>query len=232
MFKKFSGKNTDAAAKQQLQDAGFTVFPDKFSTRYFSALNFSPSTIFDIGVNEGTPWFYQSFPDGRKVLIEPRQDSLDTTLKAFPEFEFETFCCALGSENSTATLNVVARPGWSGIPERAAIAAAEVEETVEVPVRRLDEIATEFSGPFGLKIDTEGYELEVLKGAAGIMQQCEFIIAEVSVMKRFQNGYRFSDIISFMREFDFELLDVLNPQRRPTRFMDCMFVKYDNPLLG
>jgi len=49
----------------------------------------------------------------------------------------------------------------------------------------------------------------------------EFVIAEVSVQKRFEESYKFSEIINFMAKRNFELLTILEYS---DRFLDCMFV--------
>ena len=78
-------------------------------------------------------------------------------------------------------------------------------------------------GPFGFKIDTEGAEIEVILGAHQTLENCTFVIAEVSVNDRFENGYKFSDIISLMKKNGFEMVDVLSDQFQP-RFLDCLFL--------
>src|SRR3546814_19189986 len=81
-------------------------------------------------------------------------------------------------------------------------------EVVDVEVRTVDDIAAEHLGSIGLKIDTEGFEPEVLKGSVETLKRCEFVLAEVSVKKRYENGYRFRDIVLFMRENGFEIIDI------------------------
>jgi hypothetical protein len=102
---------------------------------------------------------------------------------------------------------------------------------VSVPIVTLDELLARnaYPAPYGIKIDTEGFELEVLKGAARSLANIEFIIAEVSVKKRFTNSYRFSDIAAFLGGHGFELIDILNFRPRPQRFFDCLFVRYEHP---
>ncbi|KGE01634.1 hypothetical protein JL39_04505 [Rhizobium sp. YS-1r] len=96
-----------------------------------------------------------------------------------------------------------------------------------VPVVRLDEFlaAGGFAPPFGLKIDTEGFEIEVLKGCSGIMKDVEFVIAECSIKRMFQNGYKFSELIQIMADYGFQLMDILSSSGGPPNNLDCVFVK-------
>ena len=106
--------------------------------------------------------------------------------------------------------------------------ANQKEENIitEVNMETLDNIIkqNEYQSPYGIKIDTEGYELEVLKGMTESMADIDFIIAEVSVKKRFMNSYDFSELISLLSKNNFELIDILNNTIDSPRFFDCLFV--------
>ena len=54
-------------------------------------------------------------------------------------------------------------------------------------VTTLDALRAErgWEGPFGLKIDAEGYEHRVIEGAAALLRDTQFVIAEVSVTRPF-----------------------------------------------
>ena len=80
-------------------------------------------------------------------------------------------------------------------------------------------------GPYIIKIDTEGHELSVIKGAAKTLQQTTMVIAEVSVAKRFNESYQFSEFISEMASHGFELLDILTFSSTPPKFLDAVFTK-------
>lgn len=227
-----------ADARKTLVEAGFSVTRPKMSPGYLGDLNFGVRTVFDIGVNKGTPGLYRAFPGSTIVLVDPRKESIDDTIESVQgEFKNATFLgevCAAGSTEGTAMLQIPDRGGRASIHDRAPLTASVVTDRYEVPVRRLDAIVAQRSltGPFGIKVDTEGYELEVLSGATGIFPQTEFVIAEVSVKRRFVNGYRFSDLVIFMHEHGFEFLDTMTFKRRPAAWLDCLFVRADSPLFG
>jgi hypothetical protein len=78
-----------------------------------------------------------------------------------------------------------------------------------------------------LKIDTEGHELKALQGARSLLQMTEFVIIEVSIAERFDEGYEFEDIILFMKENGFFLFSFLKFMHRMgelrPRFADVAF---------
>jgi hypothetical protein len=53
------------------------------------------------------------------------------------------------------------------------------------------------------------------------------VLAEVSIAPRFEGGYRFEDMILFMRENGFELMSIVNVAQAPNevqpRFADVAF---------
>jgi hypothetical protein len=71
--------------------------------------------------------------------------------------------------------------------------------------------ASELDGRrIGLKIDTEGYELEVLRGAVETLPSCAFVICEASIQKRFHDSYEFSQLVAFMFDHGFRISTILD----------------------
>lgn len=190
---------------------------------YFRYLDFSAPTIIDVGVHRGTPWLYEAFAGRKFLLIDPRRKSETQARKLWPDFTFVR--CAAGAQTGTATMNFAVRASLSSLLDRTL--PDEIDKQERVPVRRLDDIVAELglAGPYGLKIDVEGFELDVLKGAANILSQVEFIITEASIKRRFVNGSRFSDLVALLRQHDFELLDMLRPGALPHAWADFLFVR-------
>ena len=86
----------------------------------------------------------------------------------------------------------------------------------------------QFEPPFGLKIDTEGSDLQVIEGATRTLRDTQFVIAEVSVAQRFEGGYSFIEFIEAMDRRDFVLCDILEiarSARSEILFMDALFRK-------
>ena len=79
----------------------------------------------------------------------------------------------------------------------------EKEEALTVKVVTLDEMTAD-SCPNVLKLDVEGFELPVLRGASGILQNPELhsIILELTGMGH-NYGYRDSDIVDLLKQYGF-----------------------------
>ena len=59
-------------------------------------------------------------------------------------------------------------------------------------------VDSKYLAPYGLKIDVEGYEIEVLKGAEKVLDETVFIILEHPLCKRYQEQHRPSEIIKLL----------------------------------
>jgi len=65
-------------------------------------------------------------------------------------------------------------------------------------------------GRIGVKIDTEGFELNVIKGASKTLKNVDFVLAEVRHNhKSFKNMYSLSEFIEEMHKNNFILTMIL-----------------------
>lgn len=190
-------------------------------------------TVIDVGVAYGTGWLYQRFPDADLVLVDPVPSPELGRFLGDRQHTYVT--CALGSKPGTTVMNVdLVQSGASSLLTRTPLTQTGAPtESREVEVRTLDDIVEENVAPgarVGVKIDTEGYELEVLSGGIRTLQQAAFVVCEASVLERFEGSYRFEELVCFMREHGFGVGAVLAADRDPQgriRFVDLAFLPYD-----
>jgi FkbM family methyltransferase len=197
---------------------------------------FVPATVIDVGVADGTQALYRAFPDAYHVLIEPLQEFETDLERLLEERRGEYLLTAVGAHDGTIALQVdrhslnmssvlrsaLPRPGG---PER--------YEVREVPVTTLDQLRERrgWPGPFGLKIDAEGFEPQVIEGARGLLEDTQFVIAEVSVIERFEGDHSFAQFIALMDSAGFGLCDILHAQKiwqsRRVGYIDAMFSRHN-----
>ncbi len=197
---------------------------------YLRRLGFRPATLIDVGVAHGTPDLYKAFPDAYLLLVEPVtefSDSINKILATRPGIHVPV---AVGGESGHRELRIEPRqPLLTSFYNR-----HELERTGDAPVIRqvavetLDSIvaATKCPRPFGLKIDAEGAELDVIRGASDILRETQIVIAEVSVLPRFEGSYNFAGFIAEMDSRGFEACDILDIGRANTSrvtFVDLVF---------
>lgn len=165
--------------------------------------------ILDVGVVDGTPDLYAAFPDAYLDLFEPygvHRAALERAVLA--KRPGRLHAVALGAEKGTARLHLTGRTG-SSLLGSGWKAAAEVA-AVDVPVCRLDAVidAGEVRRPCLLKIDTEGFEFEVLRGAERLLPAIQTVVAEVHFDK--PDVYAPWEIVAYLGGFGFRLVDMLD----------------------
>ncbi len=200
-----------------------------FRAGYLNKLGFKPDTVLDIGVRHGTRQLYRAFPDAHFILVDPQKGG-EALLKAKPT-QYSFVNKAVGSAPGTLTLHE--EGGRSSLLERTKLTAGSVIESYDVAVTTIDAVLDEadVKGRIGLKIDTEGFELEALKGVTKYWDRIDFIICEASVRRRFVGSYQFSELVAFLLQNQFCFYNFLNePARRP-RYYDILFVPGASPLL-
>lgn len=229
---------TVARLTRRLKRLGHEVNPDRQSGPYLASLGFEVKTVFDVGVAGGTANLYEAFPEAKFVLIEPISEFEDKVRRNWGDkIDIDFHPCGVGAAAGEMDLTIPIM-GEKTMGTRATLTSFEAEgaalfsklETRKTPVRTLDEIASAYTGPFGLKIDTEGFEIEVLRGAGEMLKSCAFVVAEVSVRRRFANGYRFSDFVAAMAAAGFEIHDFLRAPQPGSSDCDAVFAPFDSPL--
>jgi hypothetical protein len=80
-----------------------------------------------------------------------------------------------------------------------------------VPGLRLDDLLREinFRTPALLKIDVQGAELIVLRGASVALRSCEIVLLETSLFQLMKGAPLLSDIVAYMVDAGFIPYDVL-----------------------
>lgn len=67
----------------------------------------------------------------------------------------------------------------------------------------------EIMRPALLRIDIEGGEFDCLLGGEKTMTKIDYIVVELPLVNKYKMGYRFSEVISFLAERNFEVFQVL-----------------------
>lgn len=120
----------------------------------------------DVGANVGAVLddIVRMAPRGRHIAFEPLPQLAEALRARHPEVEVHQ--CALFDEpGELPFVHVLSNPGWSGLRARA-YPRPERTETITVPVRTLDDVLDPGYVPTLIKVDVEGAELQLLRGAA------------------------------------------------------------------
>ncbi|MNE55278.1 hypothetical protein D3C80_1501040 [compost metagenome] len=85
--------------------------------------------------------------------------------------------------------------------------------TQEIEVKTLNEVFHSFykeGNSVMLKIDTQGYEKNVIEGADKVLDKVSLIQLEMSLVELYKNEMLYTEMIRFMQERDFTLISLEN----------------------
>lgn len=213
-----------------VRKTGVRIVPNKFSASYLRRYNFQAKTIVDVGVCGGTDGLYRAFANRHFVLVEPLPEFETQVRKRYPALKADFFNCAAGAVDGEAEFLIHNKWNWfSGFYSRAGDQSGST--AVPVKVERLDKILSskDYGRPFGVKIDVEGFELQVLEGLGTFAAEVEFFIIESHLRGVFAKRDRFSDLVVKMKSFGFELADILTATGFRPIHQDCLFLPKDDP---
>lgn len=209
---------------------------NKFRADYLKGFSFDVSTVVDVGVYKGTHQLYKAFADDKVkfVLIDPLPEAEEVAKKMNGNFDVEFINQALGKSEGFMDFHVPLGDNKSGasVNRRKANVQRNIELDVKkVPVGTMDGIIEKLnvSGPFGLKIDVEGHEVEVLEGAQKTLEHTNFIIIEINIQDIYEKTVFASELISYLSSCGFELFDILNIELTNNAYYDCVFLPKHDP---
>ena len=189
-------------------------------------------TIVDVGARGGLHprWQQSGFPV-HGILFEPDPAAAEELRAEFARSNKEAdkeanqkdaisvFETALSEKEETISLNVFRFGGASSVyPLNYAEAEKyyadtskfEVVERVELNARRLDDVLAEnaISHVDAVKIDTQGFELSVLRGSVQTLERAVCVEVEVEFRPIYENQPLFPEVNAFLSERGFELFDL------------------------
>ncbi|WP_223033942.1 FkbM family methyltransferase [Hanstruepera marina] len=197
-------------------------------------MGFLPKHIVDVGANHGT-WTRETlkyFPNAYYTLIEPQkwlQTSFQDLLDANEKISVKAV--GLGAQKGNFLFTLVNRDDSCSFRYTEEEANEKGFKQIQIPVETLNNIVSENEDiplPDIVKIDAEGLDIEVLKGADKLFGKTEIFMVEASVnCKIFENSVL--RMINFMDRNGYTLFDItdLNKPFKPyvLWLVELVFIK-------
>jgi FkbM family methyltransferase len=171
----------------------------------------SIDVVLDVGANVGQFGERLRAAGYRKKIVsfEPVSFVYETLArKAKADGNWEVHKFALGAVAEKATINVSDNTTYSSIlaitdaaTRHDTAAAATHQETIDV--RRLDEVFPTLAGNVLLKIDTQGYEKQVLEGGRQALTMMKGVLMELPIIHLYEGTWQFHEALEFMTEIGF-----------------------------
>lgn len=143
-------------------------------------------TVLDVGVRYGTPALMEAFPAKPHFLFEPMVEYNDIIRKRYAAIEHEIVNVACGADDGNTQLVKIFRSGREALPTHSQMLRPGIDPSLgtleEIERLSMDTFiaARNVQGPFLLKIDVDGLELDVLRGAQETLKSCAAVVLEMT----------------------------------------------------
>ena len=199
--------------------------------------------VLDVGANQG--WYaYHLRKAGYRgdiVSFEPIAREFEKIIRLSANDENWTAqCCALGEENGIKDFNVILAGGNNH--EETVLSSfldslsgiGNSQSTEKVKIRRLDSVLSELSKQgkapkIFLKMDTQGYDQHVFRGA-GVWQEHVFMLqSEIYVLSLYKGMVHYTEALRTFHDIGFLLKDLFVVNRTATGDVleyDCLMYRH------
>lgn len=190
--------------------------------------------VMDVGANRGqfTLACRQVLPRVPILAFEPIPDEAKTFRQVHGrDTGIELIETALGESSRVATLHLSRSPDSSSLlpissdqvklfPGTAGVGA------LTVPVQRLDDLAGRWVGRSRqlFKLDVQGFELSVLKGAVQTLGSCAHVYVECSEIPLYEGQALRAEVQSFLEGRGFRLVGRFNPSLSEGRLIQADYL--------
>jgi FkbM family methyltransferase len=191
----------------------------------------SPITAFDVGANKGQTItaVLNAFPKATIHAFEPSPETFDRHLALLASWNIKVNKCGLGSTTGVLTFHENDSSDMSSFLPLGPSGWGNVSRKITVPVTTVDEYAAknEIDHIDLLKIDTQGFDLEVIKGAGAMLGRgrIDLLLTEVTLDALYVGLPRFDQIYGFMADRGYAVTGFYDQRRRGRilGWFDAMF---------
>jgi len=204
--------------------------------------------VLDVGAHSGNYAYHlrRSGYGGLILSFEPVREQL-TTIERLSQDDpdWKSFGIALGSEDTSREFNVILSggerhvlsslldPDWQQLQ---LIGNGDVDRHLErkevVHIRRLDSILATLipleNARIFVKVDTQGYDMEVIKGTSGIIQYVVGMQSELSVTPLYRDTPHYTKCLEYYESLGFCLMNLTVVNRTPKGSIleyDCVMAR-------
>lgn len=202
--------------------------------------NLGAKVVIDVGANVGL--YAHTVRNvgfaGKMISFEPLTEAFQVLKKiSLEDSDWDVYNFALGDENQEAIINISQNSVSSSILEsdenlNKLCPQAEYSSTEIITIKRLDSIIDDVCPPDAklfVKIDTQGFEPQVVNGCLGCLDRIVAFQLEIPLMELYKGELTFTDIIKFMDNVGYKLVKIEpgwnDPNTGYSAEIDGIFVK-------
>jgi len=192
--------------------------------------------IFDVGANVGQTarYYAKNFPDAKIYSFEPINKTFQQLRKNLLHFaNCKQYKVALGSSIQNIEIELQKNSVLNSLLKRDRSPTGE-KEVVDVYTLDFFTKENDIADIDILKIDAEGYEIDIIKGSGEFLRTCEkcYIYIETTFLKEKKFQTQFSDVYEELYKYGFRFVGIYdhsynssNPARPPLSYCNALFHK-------
>ncbi len=188
-----------------------------FAIERLAKIDFEPIHIFDVGAYKGefANCCLNIWSNTKVSCFEALEDKIiQLNNLSASKSQIQVFSTLVGAKNQESVALHAAETASSVLVEHI---------TQDFPIQyssmvTIDSIVQEYfknCPPDLLKLDVQGYELEVLKGAENSLPQMQVILAEINFLDIHRHVPLIADVITWLNDRDWVAYDICGLTRRP-----------------
>lgn len=199
------------------------------------------NVVFDIGANAGqfSSGIREHGYTGKIISFEPLSSARKKLLVIASHYRDWTVHdrCAIGDQDGEVEINISGNSVSSSVLpmlelcSSAAVGSAYIDSE-RVPISKLDTISHHYLTPESnlfIKIDTQGFEWQVLDGASETLQRAHGVLCELSLVPLYDGQRLWRDIVERLETKGFMLWAIqkgfTDPRTGQTLQMDGIFLR-------
>lgn len=172
------------------------------------SLGIPVETVLDIGILTGTGELMHAFKIKKHLLVEPIVEWNETIERNYTKAGVDFTLVNVAASDIDGMMNMETStviPGQA-ISHARLTGKSQGANLRVVPVRKLDTLLREYPlpGPYLLKIDVDGVELQILEGSLETLPRVNVVVIEANVRN-------FIERANFLLQHGFELFDIVDP---------------------
>ncbi len=178
-----------------------------------AARNPGVKTVIDVGASDGR-WARAArsiLPPAHYFMVEARSEHEPGLARTAANPDFSYQICAAGNRDGEVYFDATALFGGQ------ASDTPYEKNCIVVPVRTLDSLVAEraLEGPFAIKLDTHGYEVQILEGARETLKRTVLLIIESYNFRLSPQTLLAHEMCAYLAERGFRCIDLCDPLYRP-----------------
>nr|WKN36970.1 FkbM family methyltransferase [Tunicatimonas sp. TK19036] len=196
-------------------------------------LGFHPPFIVDVGAYAGewTKKVLDIYPNATYLMVEAQPSKKNNLEKIAQQYDNVHLEIALLGETEKENIRFFEMETGSSIYEEK---TEFKRREIHLNMCMLDSIVSKYEVDRDcfLKLDVQGAEIDVLKGAQSFLSSTEFIMLEASTLNYNEQAPLFAEVIQFLYEKGFILFDICDERRMSNHILfqiDLIFVRGSSP---